>query len=112
MKDEKILQEEILEDEQLEQVAGGTWAQTANDRKFFQKLSVNEKSVGGCWSKFGFEFQSKAGDNVYKIGDEKFSQAGAYGKVLAEMKYPGFVGDGKDADYTKKFVKDNFGLDL
>ena len=111
MKD-KILREEILEDEQLEQVAGGSWDQTANDRKFFQKLSVTEKSVGGCWGNFGFTFKSQAGENVYKIGDQSYSQAGAYGKVLAETKYPGFIGDGKDEAYTKEFVKQNFGLDL
>ena len=103
---------EQLSDEELEQVAGGTWAQTGNDRKFFNKLDVNKKSVGDCWSEFGFAFKSQADNNVYKLGDKNYSQAGAYGVILSKMKYSGFVGDGSDENYTKDFVKKNFGLDL
>ena len=112
MKDEKILAEEMLTDEQLEQVAGGTWTQTGNDRNFFKKLDVNKKSVGECWAKFGIDFKSQAGDNIYKIGDKNYSQAEAYGLVLSKTQYPGFIGDGSDETYTKEFVKSHFDLDL
>jgi len=109
---DKILQEEILSDEQLEQVAGGSWKQTGNDSNFFKQLKLNKKSVGESWSQFGIEFQSLAGENVYKTGEKNYSQVEAYSMVLSKIQYPGFIGDGNNADYTKEFVKNNFGLDL
>ena len=38
MKDEKILQDEILSEEQLDQVAGGSTSQTSMDSKFLNVL--------------------------------------------------------------------------
>jgi len=109
---DKILADEVLNDEQLEQVAGGSWTQTANDKNFFKKIDVKKKSVGECWKEFGISFESKAGDNIYKVGDTNYSQVGAYGLVLAKSNYPGFIGDGSDEDYTREFVKSHFELVL
>ena len=44
MKDEKILQDEILSDEQLENVVGGGANQTQGDSDFLNKLGYNHKS--------------------------------------------------------------------
>ena len=40
MADEKILKDEVLSDEELDQVAGGTFAESYNDATAFEKLGV------------------------------------------------------------------------
>lgn len=108
----EIKKEEMLTEEQLEGVAGGTWTQTANDRKFFTALKVSAKSVGDCWKKYGIDFASKAGANDYKTGDTNNSQVKAYGIVLQKLGYEGYTFSPDDAENTKAFVKEKFGIAL
>lgn len=106
----KILAAENLSDEQLEQVAGGTWAQTTDDKNFFKQLGIDNKVLGNAWKQFGIDFTSRAGENYYKTDGVNNSQTAAYGMVLQQLKYPGYVFDPSDTESTKDFVKANFGI--
>ena len=52
MKDEKILENEILNDEELEQVAGGTAEQTRGDSVFLKKFGIAPAYRPGDYSSY------------------------------------------------------------
>lgn len=85
---------EMLSDEQLEHVAGGTWGQTADDSKFLHDLGLLDKTYSGgelaftagsskeeevqaAWKVCGVNFVWHGGviyDNEYYIGTRKVSR--------------------------------------
>ncbi len=99
MKDEKLLQDELLSDDKLEQVAGGTYLQTAEDSFFLNKLNPDfyyrtctrdisrtpgyfyQTRIAEEWSKYGVKFKWHDGeiaDNEYFIDGKKVSREDAY----------------------------------
>ena len=68
MADEKILKDELLSDEELEQVAGGKAEETAADSRFLNSLngscrrytkysinSINKPSIKNAWAQVGIQ---------------------------------------------------------
>ena len=107
MKDEKILAEEVLSDEELEGVAGGTLSEMVKDTQFLHALGLmnrdysakeieaNEDDVSRLISKaFGSkDMWAEAyieGEHTYGFGNgREISRAQAY-KELANRVKPGF----------------------
>ena len=89
--------DKILKEEQLDQVAGGTWAQTADDSRFLNSLNGSTNRYGGSiisitsstrieeeiqrgWATVGIEFTWHGGysrDNEYYLNGKKISQGEA-----------------------------------
>lgn len=89
---------EQLSDEQLEQVAGGTWQQTSDDAHFLHTLNPSfqdvtvvalmfepgtslERGVINEWKKYGVDYEWHSGavyDNKYKINGKEVSRDEAY----------------------------------
>ena len=86
----EILKDEILSEEDLDNVAGGTVNQTASDSQFLRDIGINEKGWGNTktsnffddvskvvsdgWSKVGITCTTdKDGDNTYKLGEKEIT---------------------------------------
>ena len=99
MAEEKILKDEILSDEQLEQVAGGGTRQTVGDKDFLYDMGyvssdsgypwteswgTISRAVDEGWSKVGITSVTKWGcpDNLYFVGDRQISRREAFRIVL------------------------------
>ena len=89
MSEEKILKSEELNDEQLDEVAGGSMTQTREDFDFFNSL-MPEKFEGhpktrffktavmpDVWKEFGVNVQLGAGDSANGFVDNKYFIGGA-----------------------------------
>lgn len=88
MADEKILDEELLDDDDLEEVAGGTEQETSYDVAFLEKVlkvvkpgfdsEVYGTSQGlrayAMWEAVGVEFQENNGANEYWINGQQVSR--------------------------------------
>ena len=91
MADEKILEGEVLDDEELENVAGGTLQETLEDRDRLDKIGMykfnNDKGFSGSVNegfanfgkKYGLKISVEAdllanGSNKYFINDEAISR--------------------------------------
>lgn len=103
MKDEKIFEDEMMSDEELEQVAGGNICQTSEDSKFLYEHGIIDKSytdsgtmqhwdsvskeVDKGWTKVGITCVPRLfGNNWYFMDDTEISRAEAM-KIVAE-KFP------------------------
>ena len=101
MKDEKILDEEILSDEELEHVSGGGPNQTAGDSDFLNKLGythdtyqfdiddyegrINTSDIEKAWASAGVTCKAARTvfyDNEYWIGGQKVSRKDAFRHVM------------------------------
>ena len=99
----EILKDEILSEEDLDNVAGGTVNQTASDSQFLRDIGINEKGWGNTktsnffddvskvvsdgWSKVGITCTTdKDGDNTYKLGEKEISRFDAYLHAQRETK--------------------------
>ena len=91
-----------MSDEELEHVAGGTWAQTAEDSEFLNSLGIchkyntgdlmftfynteAEEEVTNAWKHCGVRYVWHGGavyDNEYYIGDRKVSRDEAVANAL------------------------------
>ena len=100
MKDEKILQDEILSEEELEQVAGGTPGETADDSRFLNVLLQGTKyhqcdrygsfriffnqrgeinDVAKSWESLGIKFFHGEGlSNIYSLNGKNLSRDEAW----------------------------------
>ena len=107
---------EKLSDEQLEQVAGGTWNQTAEDSRFLNSLNGStdrygatkicwtpgtkiEEEVQRGWATVGINFTWHGGaisDNEYYLNGKKISQSDARRHA---MEVTGKFMDVKDWDW-------------
>ena len=86
MKDEKILSEEILSDEEIEIVAGGRRKghgvcfdhQVSSDARFLKKFGYSS-SVYDAWSELGITLKHDSfNHNQYLMGDKEISRKDAY----------------------------------
>ena len=106
MKDEKILNEEQLHDEELEKVAGGTWENISDDANKFKRdfgidfatqyyqMVVNIDDVDDfvrqdlirTFEKYGvrMEFHNEAA-NKYFIGDKEVTRKAAFNQVKNKL---------------------------
>jgi len=99
MADEKILQDELMTDEQLEQVAGGNCIESADDSRFLNSLNGStdrygatriffsmgftgiDAEISDAWAKVGVEAEIDSGrllncgeKNIYKINGKQVTQ--------------------------------------
>ncbi len=103
MTDEKITNEEILSEEQLDEVAGGTGAETENDVYRFKLLGVLPNSTGAkdadalknAFAKFGITLKNHRGyisNNEYTYwGDgKKYDRNTVWNFICDKMNRPRF----------------------
>ena len=105
MADEKILKDEILSDEQLDEVAGGTYLESSSDALKFQKLGVDLgiKDVAGIaimghdefvklrdtFQQYGVTIKDHGGlinANEYFIDGKAVSRDDAWKHIQAQIK--------------------------
>ena len=98
MADEKILQDELMSDEELDQVAGGTNGETASDSRFLNSLNGScdrygtwriqhedhDNEIRDAWKRVGVDVKIRTGnlftggsDNVYSINGKEVSRTEA-----------------------------------
>ena len=100
----EILKDEILSDEELENVAGGTYLESADDAKNFKKLGIDigAKEIAGIpvlfhdefvklrdtFQQYGVTIKDHGGlinDNKYFIGDKEVSREDAWKHINAQF---------------------------
>ncbi len=98
MAEEKILDSEKLEDEQLEQVAGGNQWQMEDDIKSFKSLGVlsdgvdkhDKDAIKKAFAAYGIEAEPHGGwlgaDNEYFLGGRKISREEAWAEVRVQAR--------------------------
>ena len=114
----KIFKEEMLSAEQLDMVAGGTFAEQLVDAGFFQQLGYNvagTDKLKDAYSANGVKyFYDDFVKNSYdlKVDGEwtLHPQWAVMGYVLAKRNYPGFNGKWTDSKYVHSFLKENFNV--
>ena len=101
MAEEKNLDEEIMSDDELDNVAGGGTRQTQGDNDFLAAMGYmqgrgssnflfswkeNSAAVDSAWSKAGVTSVTKFGcpDNLYFIGGKQVSRKDAFRHVLRQ----------------------------
>ena len=77
MAEEKILKDEILSDEELENVAGGTAAELAKDIKFLNALGIKTKNYS----------MDEIKSNAFGIGIEITNLIGGDLTIYADIEY-------------------------
>lgn len=101
----EILKDEILKDEELDNVAGGTYLESASDAKKFKELGIDigaEEILGvpvlthdefvklrGAFNKYGVTIKDNGGlidANEYFIGDKLVSRDDAWKHIEAQLK--------------------------
>ena len=104
MAEEKILKDEILTEEQLDNVAGGTYIESADDAKKFKELGVKiyDNDIAGvpvlthdefvklrgAFEKYGVTVKDKGGlvnANEYYMGGKKVSRDDAWKHINAQF---------------------------
>ena len=111
---------ELLTMEQLDFVSGGNGTQDAADKKFFRQLGYNMDKLGltDAFLDNGIDFTNNYPyGNYYKIclkdkGWNCHPQWAVLGYILKTREYPGFNGSWTDENYTKTFLKENFGITI
>ena len=117
MADEKFANE-LMSDDELGQVAGGSESQSRVDRIFFRHFGYDTEKVSlkNMFFDNGIKFSDNYGGNDYRIltSDGEFTKHphwAALGYVLKQRNYPGFNGNRTDEAYVKPFLLSNFGID-
>lgn len=92
---EAIKNEEILSDEQLDGVSGGTTAQTNHDRNLFKLIGGHGNNLVDNFAKYGISFLGdNKSDNQYAFQGKMVSQDFAHRVVkLTEQGYTDFALD-------------------
>ena len=108
---------ELLSDEQLNLVAGGTAAETKVDSAFLRKLGFPTGStdeVRDVYNYYGVQFRGhNADDNEYKVNGNKVSHLAAMGYVLKRGSYTRFNSSRwNDDDYVKSFLEYHFEINV
>ena len=114
----EIFKDEMLSAEQLDMVAGGTFAEQLVDAGFFQHLGYNmaREEFKDVFADNGVKFEEGYDkSNSYKIltGDGEWTQHphwAVLGYILSKRKYPGFNGSWTDSKYVGAFMKEHFGI--
>ena len=105
MADEKKITDEILNDEELEQVAGGNYFESMSDAQKFENLGIkiSEKNIGGMpilmhdefvklretFKIYGVEIKDHGGlinDNEYFINGNQVSRDDAWKHIESQFK--------------------------
>lgn len=105
MADEKILKEEILSDDELDNVAGGNYIESAVDAKKFKELGVkiyDDEILGvpvlmhdqfeklrSTFKEYGVTIKDNGGlidKNQYFIGDTEVTRETAWAHVESQLK--------------------------
>lgn len=105
MADEKILKEEILSDDELDNVAGGTYLESADDAKKFKELGVKIydaeildvpvlmhdqfEKLRSTFKEYGVTIKDNGGfinNNKYFIGDTEVTRETAWAHVESQLK--------------------------
>ena len=100
----EILKDEILSEEELDQVAGGTVVQTASDSQFLRDVGINDEYTGwgnnfterqfegvskvviDGWAKIGITCTpSKDGENTYSMNGAAITRKEAYEEAMKVM---------------------------
>ena len=106
----EILKDEILSEEQLEQVAGGTCDETLHDMNFFNALiknginvpanlhnQVGPRNLSDVFKHYGINLSEGVfTNNGYNIDGQKYPRMAALGWVLGAVGYPGYNGNWGD----------------
>ena len=93
MKDEKILAEEILSDEELDNVAGGSWLEFTDDM-----LKAKERGLAGFEN---LDMTNPNSDLIKMIGDDKLRHQ--YVEKVSAV----FASHGIEMTYNGKFLEAN-----
>ena len=97
----EILKDEILSEEDLDNVAGGTVNQTASDSQFLRDIGINEKGWGNTktsnffddvskvvadgWAKFDITCTTdRDGNNTYNQNGKEITREAAYKYAMKE----------------------------
>ena len=105
MAEDKILKDEILNDEQLDEVAGGTYIESADDAQKFNKLGIKitDNEILGVpvlfhdefvklretFNKFGVTIKDNGGlinQNQYFINGKEVSRDAAWNHIESQIK--------------------------
>ena len=117
-----IFKDEILNDEQLDQVSGGTYREHRIDKEFFLTLGYRD-AAGASYSTIkdmylanGIRYENDGKfSNTYKIltadGWCAHPQWAVLGYILAQRHYPGFNGKWTDHDYVAGFLRKELCMD-
>ena len=113
----EIFKNEMMSNEQLEQVAGGSNSQTEVDRVFLKKLGFptgGKDGVRDVYNYYGVQFRGyTSDDNEYKVNGNKVSQVAAMGYVLKRGSYTRFDSSRwADEDYVKSFLEYHFKINV
>lgn len=109
---------ELLSDEQLALVAGGSIEEFQDDRVFLRSLGydLDRQRITDIYAENGVMYKGSFDNNEYriKINGEwcKHPHWAAMGYVLARMNFIGFNGKWTDSKYVHSFLKDNFFIEL
>jgi len=97
MSDEKILKEETLSEEELNEVAGGTGDEIRDDKQRFKRLGIritssahDEAQLKDAFARFGVQVETYHGyfrDNDYKINGRSVSRDKAWQYVYSQVNY-------------------------
>jgi len=97
MADEKILKDEILNDNELDEVAGGTGSEIRDDKKRFERLGIritsgahDEAQLKDAFARFGVSVETYHGDwtnNKYRIDGHSVSRDKAWQYVYSQVYY-------------------------
>ena len=93
MKDEKILAEEILSDEELDNVAGGSWLEFTADM-----LDAKKRGIAGFEN---LDLTNPDSDLIKMIGDDKLRHQ--YVEKVGAL----FASHGIEMTYNGKFIEKN-----
>ncbi len=107
MTDEKKIADEKLSDEELDQVAGGKWHETAQDSQFLSLYGLckaygegclllsgdtkREEEISYAWYKAGVDFVYHGGliyENEYYINGNRVSREEAYAHAVQKLGLP------------------------
>lgn len=119
----KIFMDELLTDEQLALVSGGTDDETDTDEIFFRKLGYRAyvNDVEEMFALNGVKYvynlhNHTTGKNSYsiKINGEwcQHPHFAVLGYILKQRNYPGFNGNWTDRNYVKGFLGGKMGVDV
>ena len=94
MADEKILKDEIIEDAELDGVAGGTVNEVLDDREMLKKIGVYDfnskdgftKSVQNAFAKFGNDYGMKISVDV-GLNAETANKYSVNGKAISRNEF-------------------------
>lgn len=115
MTEKKVFEEDKLDDEQLEQVAGGGLVDHAGDSNFFRRVGIvaghrGTPTLTSTFEKYGVKYTGHMfAGNDYEIDGKNYPRASALCYVLKQMNYKNYNGDWQNAKEAEEYLKKQFG---